>query len=103
MELNVLHVRSSYNRHWAVMAPESILRRCIVNGLLSIDEATTEDGQWKPVIEQAAIEAAEDLNNSWPEDEGFGSSDFVGVAEGFLSRAGLATEYVDGRLTRSKA
>lgn len=83
-----------------VVSPEAIIRRCIVNGLLTLDEATTLDGKWDPEIERAATQVADDLRDSWPEGEGFGSSDFTFLAQDFLREAGLKAEFVDNRLTR---
>ena len=77
-----------------VVSPESILRRCVANGLITFDEATS------PVFQKAAQEAADDLRDSWSPGEGFGSSDFTFLAQDFLRIAGLKADFVDGRLTR---
>ena len=77
-----------------VVSPESIIRRCLLNGLITIDEATS------PEFERAAQEEADALRDSWSEGEGFGSSDFTFLAQDFLRTAGAKAEFVDGRLTR---
>ena len=77
-----------------VMAPESILRRAVVNGLLSLDQANSR------TVKDAALEVAEDLRSTWPEGEGegFGSSDGTFVVKDMLERAGFKTAFVNGKL-----
>lgn len=77
-----------------VVSPESIVRRAVVCGLLTLDEATSKK------VQDAAKSEAEYLAESWPEDEGFGSSDMTPVMEGMLRSAGFRTEYRDHRLCR---
>jgi hypothetical protein len=77
-----------------IVSPEHIVRRAVSCGLLSQEESTT-----RAVLNSAEYEACE-LAASWPEDEGFGSSDMTFVMEGMLRGAGFATEYRDHRLCR---
>lgn len=77
-----------------VVSPESIVRRAVLCGLLTLDEAASKK------VQDAAQSEAEYLAESWPEDEGFGSSDMTPVMEGMLRSAGFQTEYRDGRLCR---
>ena len=78
-----------------VVRPESIIRRAVCAGLLTPEEAAS-----KAVCDAAEYEAAE-LAESWPEDEGFGSSDITPVMEGMLRSAGFKTAYREGRLVRA--
>lgn len=83
-----------------VIPPESIVRRCVANGLLTIDEATLPSGEWNPAVWSAATLVADELRDRWSEWEGFGSSDFTYVAQDFLREAGFKAEFVNNRLTR---
>lgn len=83
-----------------VVSPEAILHRCVVNGLLTPEEARTPSGEWNLTLYVAAVTVADDLRDSWSEGEGFGSSDFTYLAQDFLREAGLKAEFVNNRLTR---
>ena len=76
-----------------VIAPENILGRAVRCGLISAADAESE------TYLRAALETAEDIRDSWPEGEGFGSSDGTYAMEDMLNRAGRKTAYVEGRLT----
>lgn len=77
-----------------VVSPENIVRRAVLCGLLSSEEAETK------AVRDAARSEAEYLAESWPEEEGFGSSDMTPVMEAMLRSAGFQTEYRDNRLCR---
>ena len=80
-----------------VVRPEDIIRRAVFCGLLSPEESRTEK------VRNAAQSEAEYLAESWPEEEGFGSSDMTPVMEAMLRSAGFKTEYRDHRLCRVAA
>ena len=73
---------------------ESVLHRALCNGLITADEARSKS------FVDAARDVADETNESWPVDEGFGSSDMTPVMERCLRYAGVKTAYVHGRLTR---
>jgi hypothetical protein len=77
-----------------VVHPENILHRALMNGLITPEEAKSTKFQ------HAAQEAAEELAASWPEGEGFGSSDMTFVVQDMLDNAGVKTHFVNHRLTR---
>lgn len=77
-----------------VVSPQSIINRACIAHLITDDEA----GEARFL--QAAQYAAEDLRDSWPEGEGYGSSDFTFTLKNFLHEAGIKAEFVEGRLTR---
>jgi len=77
-----------------VVSPDSLLHRGVLSGLVTIDEATGEAGTF------AAQCVCERLRDSWPDGEGFGSSDFTYLLQDFLSELGVKTGFVDGRLAR---
>lgn len=79
-----------------VVSPEAILRRSVLCGLITLEEAGTQK------VKDAAQSEAEYLAESWPEDEGFGSSDMTWVMEAMLRSAGFQTEYKGGRLCRKE-
>ena len=80
-----------------VVAPRDILRRATLNGLITLDESEL------PNFKDAARDAADSINGSWPEVEGFGSSDMMSVLKEFLDVAGVRNAYVGNRLTRLAA
>lgn len=80
-----------------IVSPDHIIRRAVACGLLTLEESLTR------AVLYAAQLAAEDLAESWPEDEGFGSSDMTFVMESMLRSAGFATEFRDNRLCRKAA
>jgi len=55
--------------------------------MITIDEAHS------PKFVAAAESAASHLRESWPEGEGFGSSDFTFLLQDFLSEAGVKTAW----------
>jgi len=77
-----------------VVSPDEIVRRCVLCGLLTVDEA------FEVRVQNAAREEAESLRERWLEGEGFGSSDFTAVAASFLRCASIHCDYVNGRLIR---
>jgi hypothetical protein len=88
----------SYDRRSAsrgyVVHPHDIIRRALGVGLLTPAEATSTK------IQHAAQSAAEELRESWPEGEGFGSSDMTFVMQDMLNNAGIPTEFRNNRLER---
>lgn len=77
-----------------VVRPDEIIRRAVLCELLTLEESQTKK------VRDAAQSEAEYLAESWPEEEGFGSSDMTPVMEGMLRSAGFQTEYREGRLCR---
>lgn len=77
------------------LTKESILRRALLNDIITPDEASSSD--WK----RAAQTVAEEWNDSWPEGEGFGSSDMTAVIRDVLATMGVNVDYVGGRLRRT--
>jgi hypothetical protein len=69
------------------VSPEDILYRAVLGGFITIDE-------WEsPKFVAAAESAAQHLRESWPEGEGFGSSDFTSLLKDFLNEAGVKTAW----------
>lgn len=77
-----------------IVSPERILRVALERGFISIDEWHSED------VQRAALDEAERLRDRWPDGEGFGSSDMTFLLRNFLTTAGIATDFVNHRLTR---
>lgn len=73
---------------------QQILDRGVRTGIITIDEA--ENLRWQ----RAADDVADEWNSTWPEGEGFGSSDFTAVLEDLFHIVGVKTGYVGGRLKR---
>ncbi len=81
-------------RYLYVVTPEQIIARALMNRLLSSAEANTRE------VRQSAENEAERLAESWPEDEGFGSSDMTYSVQNMLNNAGFKADFVGGRLQR---
>lgn len=78
-----------------VVSPGQIISRAVMNGLLSPEEAKTRE------VRESAQNEAERLAESWPEGEGFGSSDMTYTVQNMLNNAGLKADFVGGgRLQR---
>lgn len=74
-------------RQGYVVAPDDIIGRAFRSGLLSMTEA------YSAKVKDAAQTVADDLASSWPEGEGFGSSDMTFVIERMLRYAGLPADF----------
>ena len=72
-----------------VMSPASYINLALRWGLLAPGEVTEK------VMQQAEY-AADELRCSWPEDEGFGSSDHTYEVESFVRSLGILVDFVPG-------
>jgi hypothetical protein len=79
-------------RGW-VISPDQLLHRALMNGLLTVAQAHTR------ALQRAAQSVAEDLRETWPEGEGFGSSDGTYAVKQMLEEAGFKMAFVGGRLS----
>lgn len=86
--------RKAYRDDW-VVAPEHIIRKALILNLITPQEAASHN------VRDAARAEAESLKDSWPEGEGFGSSDMNASVRSMLNDAGFPADFVHGRLTRT--
>ena len=77
-----------------VVSPTRILAVAVANGLLTKKEARS------PKFRVAALEEAEHLCETWPREEGFGSTDLATTIRKVLAIAGVKTAFINFRLTR---
>lgn len=78
----------NYDHQDWVVSPESLLRRAVLSGLLTPEEAETDQFCF------AAIEVCLSLQERYPEE--VGSSDFSYLLQDFLHEAGVKAEFVNG-------
>lgn len=74
-------------RQGYVVAPDDIIGRAFRSGLLSMTEA------YSAKVKDAAQTVADELASSWPEGEGFGSSDMTYTIQNMLRYAGLPADF----------
>lgn len=91
--VEVVMNKEAYRRDW-IVEPESLIRTALMWKLIDHKEANSR------VVREAAQAEAESLRDSWPEGEGFGSSDRGASVRNMLRDAGLNVDYVGGMLTR---
>jgi hypothetical protein len=77
-----------------VVRPDDVIHRALSSDLLTPEEAHSTK------VKAAARDAADSLNEYWPEGEGFGSSDMTSVIKEMLEGAGFRTAYKNNRLVR---
>ena len=72
------------------MTGEQLISRALSWDLITEEEAS------RPSTKAVAEDQAEWLNETWPEDCGFGSSDMSHTVKDFLDCAGFKCEWPDG-------
>lgn len=86
----------AYRDDW-VVSPKRIIEKALRLDLIDRKEANSRD------VKDAAREEAESLRDSFPEGQGFGSSDMNHLVHSVLQSAGIPVDWVRGRLTRVAA
>lgn len=77
-----------------IVSPDRLIDAALRVGLITEAEAASQD------MREAAREEADYLGDTWPEGEGFGSSDIWPSVESMLRNVGIETDRRGGRLTR---
>jgi hypothetical protein len=77
-----------------IVSPDRLIHSAFVTGLITLAEAESSK------LKDAAREEADSLGESWPEEEGFGSSDIWGYVQSMLSCVGIKTDWRNNKLTR---
>lgn len=72
-----------FNREGWVVSPERLISIALQRGLITVSEASSKK------IKDSAREEAEYLKDSWPTDQGFGSSDTTSSVVNMLNGAGI--------------
>jgi len=86
----------SHQSNHLLFTPQSLVDQSITyNFITQLDVKTL--GIRK--IMEIAESVAEDWSSTWPEGNGFGSSDFTYALQDFLHGIGKQTGFVDGKLT----